>query len=136
MARRARPNILAGKIHQLPERSWTSFRSGLRVVRALPVRALHHHMENSLQRAAIDEAHPRCVERRWRSQERPADGYGKPLVGESYWTDEHDLCCALARRQCWVVSLGRGGSFPSFAHSASAPPTQLPRMGNLVKFSV
>ncbi len=52
----------------------------------------------------------------------------------SHRADDHDLCRAVAGRQCWLFLRGRRRGFLSFAHSAAGHSEQLPRLGVMVEF--
>ena len=61
------PHLVDGPLCRLPEIARPPQGSGLRFVRALSVRALRDHVEDALQRAAIDETHLASLARRRRA---------------------------------------------------------------------
>ena len=97
MAGRARPHLVDGPLCRLLEGARSALRPGLRFVRALSLRALRHHLEDALQRAAADEAHPASVARRRRAEECPADGDRESCLVGLDRAHDHDLWGAVAR---------------------------------------
>ena len=101
------------KTHASPERP------GLRLVRALSVRAVRDYLEVALRRAAADEAHPAGLARRRRAQRCSAHGHREPSGRKSHRADEHDLRRTLARRQHRLILRRRWRRLLSFADSAA-----------------
>ena len=68
VARCAGPDFMDGPLRGLPEGARPPRGPGVCVVRALSVRAVHHHVEVALHGAATDEAHSAGVARRRRAR--------------------------------------------------------------------
>jgi len=59
-------------------------------------RAVHHHLENSLQRAATDEAHPSGMARRRRAERSTPNGDGESSRRQPDWAHDYNFRRVMA----------------------------------------
>ena len=115
LARRSRPKVLDGSLRRLPQVARPLTGLGLRLVRTLPLRAVHDHLEVAVSGTTADETYFAGLARRWRAQRRPSDDHGGPPGRRADWPDEHDFLGIVARRQRRLVLRRRWRGLLPFA---------------------